>query len=105
MTDTTADTCETETPHLSLSRRPLRVVIPGGAGHLGRMVAGHLHEKGNAVTVLSRSGVVAPWPVVSWNGTDLDDWAMELEGANAVINIWRDEASIAGITARIDAQF
>ena len=87
MTDTTANTCETEALHLSPSRRPLRVIIPGGAGHLGRIVAGHLHAKGNAVTVLARSGVVAPWPVVSWNGTDLDDWAMELEDADVVINL------------------
>jgi uncharacterized protein len=87
MTDTTANTCETKTPHLSPSWRPLRVVIPGGAGHLGRIVAGHLHARGNAVTVLARSGVVAPWPVASWNGTNLDDWAMELEDADVVINL------------------
>ncbi len=62
--------------------RPFRVVIPGGAGHLGRIVAWHLHAKGNAVTVLSRSGAIAPWPVVSWNGADLDDWTRELEGAD-----------------------
>ena len=72
---------------MSLPQRPLRVVIPGGAGHLGRILAGHLHSKGNSVTVLSRSGAVEPWPVVSWNGTDLDDWARELEGADAVINL------------------
>ena len=87
MTDTPANTCETESLHLSPSRRPVRVVIPGGAGHLGRIVAGHLHAKGNAVTVLARSGVVEPWPVVSWNGTDIDDWAMELENADVVINL------------------
>ncbi len=63
------------------------MVIPGGAGHLGRILAGYLDSKGNSVTVLSRSGAVEPWPVVSWNGTDLDDWARELEGADVVINL------------------
>jgi uncharacterized protein len=87
MTDTTANTCETETLHLYPPRRPLRVVIPGGAGHLGRIVAGHLHAKGNAVTILSRSGGVAPWQVVSWNGADPDDWTRELEDADVVINL------------------
>jgi uncharacterized protein len=87
MTDTTANTRETETPHLSSPQRSLRVVIPGGAGHLGRIVAPHLHAKGNAVTVLSRSGAVEPWPVVSWNGADLDDWARGLEDADVVINL------------------
>src|SRR5712671_7694870 len=87
MTDTTAHTQDSRTLLLSLPQRPLRVVIPGGAGHLGRILAGHLHSKGNSVTVLSRSGAVEPWPVVSWNGTDLDDWARELEGADVVINL------------------
>lgn len=87
MTDTTADTCETGTQILALPARPLRVVIPGGAGHLGRIVAGHLHAKGNAVTVLSRSGAVAPWRVVSWDGADADDWTRELEDADVVINL------------------
>jgi uncharacterized protein (TIGR01777 family) len=63
------------------------VVIPGGAGHLGRIIAEHLHAKGNAVTVLARSGEVAPWQVVSWNGADTDDWTRELEGADVVINL------------------
>jgi uncharacterized protein (TIGR01777 family) len=74
-------------PHMSSPRRPLRVVIPGGAGHLGRIVAGHLHARGNAVTVLSRSGAVAPWQIVSWNGADPDDWERELEDADVVINL------------------
>jgi uncharacterized protein len=87
MTDKTAGTCGAETQHLSPLRRPLRVVIPGGAGHLGRIVAGHLHAKGNAVTVLSRGGVVLPWRVVSWNGTDHDDWTRELEDADVVVNL------------------
>jgi uncharacterized protein len=87
MTDLTANTRETGTQLLSLPRRPLHVVIPGGAGHLGRILAGHLHSKGDVVTVLSRSGTVEPWPVVSWNGTDLDDWTRELEGADVVINL------------------
>lgn len=87
MLDTTANTCGTAAQVLPLQSRPLRVVIPGGTGHLGRIVAGHLYAKGNAVTVLSRSGVVAPWPVVSWNGTDPDDWARELEDADLVINL------------------
>ena len=87
MTDTTADTCEIRSQPTRSQPRPLRVIIPGGAGRLGRIIAGHLHAKGNAVTVLSRSGAIAPWPVVSWNGADPDDWARELEVADVVINL------------------
>jgi len=86
MTDITAYGYEAPTEQL-LRTRPLHVVIPGGAGQLGRLVAGHLDAAGNAVTVLSRSGAVAPWPVVSWNGIDSDDWTRELEGADVVINL------------------
>lgn len=88
MPEATAQASYTETQLLHLPRtRPLRVVIPGGAGHLGQIVARHLHARGNNVTVLSRSGGLAPWHVVSWNGVDNDDWIRELKGADVVINL------------------
>lgn len=86
ITDMTAAAGKIKKPQ-SLSLRPLRVVIPGGAGHLGRIVAGYLQANRNAVTVLSRGGTVAPWRVVSWNGADIGDWTRELEGADVVINL------------------
>jgi len=86
-TDTTADGCKTEKRQALSVQRPLRVVIPGGAGHLGLIVARHLHAKGNAVTVLSRSRAVAPWRVVTWSGTDPGGWTRELEDADVVINL------------------
>jgi uncharacterized protein len=87
MTDTTAKTYKAEIPKSLPPQSPLRVLVPGGAGHLGRIVAGHLHAKGIAVTVLSRGGAVAPWQVISWNGTDRDDWTRELEDTDVVINL------------------
>ena len=67
--------------------RTLRVVIPGGSGLLGRILAGHFHSQGHRVTVFSRSGATAPYRVVSWDGRGIDDWTSELEGADAVINL------------------
>jgi len=87
MTDITAAGCKAEKPKSLSLRPPVRVVIPGGAGHLGRIVAGHLQTNGNAVAVLSRGGTVAPWRVVSWNGADIADWTRELEDADVVINL------------------
>ena len=87
MTDTTAHAYQAPTGLALSQTRALRVVIPGGAGHLGRLVAGHLHAKGNAVTVLSRSGSVASWQVLSWDGAHLDDWTQELHGADVLINL------------------
>ena len=87
MTDTTAYTYEAATEPRLPRTQPLRVVIPGGAGHLGRLVAGYMHAKGDAVIVLSRGGSVAPWRTASWDGENLDDWTRELDGADLVINL------------------
>jgi hypothetical protein len=87
MTDITAKTGITQSEPLQGLQRPLRVVIPGGAGHIGRIVAAHLHASGSAVTILSRRAVAAPWPVVLWDGEGAGRWAKELEGADVVINL------------------
>src|SRR5258708_35437603 len=90
MLDVTAHTPNTRTTQLlSPPPRPLRVVIPGGAGHLGRIVAGHLHAKGNAITVLARTTAVAPWRVAWWSGANLGEWTRELEGSDVGINLAR----------------
>src|SRR5260370_635403 len=95
MLDVTAHTPNTPTTQLlSPPPRPLRVVIPGGAGHLGRIVAGHLHAEGNAITVLARTTAVAPWRVAWWSGANLGDWTRELEGAD-VADSWRFSIEVA----------
>ena len=58
----------------------MRVVIPGGSGHLGTLLARALHERGDEVVVLSRTPKVERWPVVEWN-------AAEVDGADVVINL------------------
>lgn len=65
----------------------LRILIPGGSGQLGSLLARHFHEQGHAVTVLSRRIENRPWRFVLWNGRDLDDWASEIDDANVVINL------------------
>jgi uncharacterized protein len=70
--------------------RQLRIVIPGGAGQLGGVLARHFHASGHAVTVLTRHRVAAsavPWRVVQWNGRDAGNWVQELDGADVVINL------------------
>jgi uncharacterized protein YbjT (DUF2867 family) len=38
----------------------IRVVLPGGAGQVGTMLARHFHAKGDSVVVLSRHPVSPP---------------------------------------------
>ena len=76
---------------LGLDPRParrLRIVIPGGSGQVGHILAGHFHHHGHSVTVLSRR-VHPPslWQVVAWNGRDLGDWTKTVDGADVVINL------------------
>jgi uncharacterized protein (TIGR01777 family) len=70
-----------------MRERPLRIVIPGGSGHLGSMLARHFHERDHSVTVLARRPLAAPWKVVLWDGSTLGSWATVLEGADIVINM------------------
>ncbi|HEU4414982.1 MAG TPA: TIGR01777 family oxidoreductase [Candidatus Angelobacter sp.] len=73
---------------LGPNSRRLRVVIPGGSGQIGRLLAAHFHRLGHSVTVLSRHiDPASHWQVVAWNGRDLGDWAKTIDGADLVINL------------------
>lgn len=66
----------------------MRIVIPGGSGQVGTILARHFRSRGDEVTVLARrANPGARWPVVHWDGHTLDDWVGCLEGADAVINL------------------
>jgi len=65
----------------------VKIVIPGGSGQVGQVLAAHFHGAGHAVTVLSRRPGSAPWRTVAWNGRDAGDWRQELEGADVAINL------------------
>lgn len=66
---------------------PLRIVLAGGSGQVGNILARHFHAGKHQVTVLSRSARSAPWRVVHWDGTSLGDWIAELEHADVLINL------------------
>ena len=64
----------------------MRILLPGGSGQIGQILARHLHKRGHQVTVLSRTPDAAPartpWPTVDW--THLPDL---LEISDAVIHL------------------
>lgn len=70
-----------------IPRRPLRIVIPGGSGQVGRMLAVFFQERGHHVTVLTRSPYAAPWATVHWDGLHPGPWVETLEGADVCIHL------------------
>lgn len=65
-----------------------KLILPGGAGFLGRVLSDYFAPQGYEIVVLSR-GNYAPEGarLVRWDGETLGNWASELEGSNAVINL------------------
>jgi uncharacterized protein (TIGR01777 family) len=65
----------------------MKVVIPGGSGQVGTVLARAFHGDGHEVVVLSRRPDVRPWGVVAWDGATLGNWQSEIDGCDAVINL------------------
>lgn len=65
----------------------MKVVIPGGTGQVGTVLARHFHSKGHEVVVISRGSTSAPWRIVKWDGQTVGPWVQELEGADVLINL------------------
>ncbi|WP_419805172.1 epimerase [Terriglobus sp.] len=67
--------------------KPRRIVLPGGSGNIGDLLAKHFHAQGDAVIVLSRHPRPAPWTVLPWDAQTEGAWVDTLEGADAVIGL------------------
>jgi uncharacterized protein (TIGR01777 family) len=65
----------------------MRIVIPGGSGQVGTVLARAFHNDGHDVVVLSRRSGVRPWRVVAWDGASLGAWDREIDGSDVVINL------------------
>jgi uncharacterized protein len=65
----------------------LRVVITGGSGQIGQILARHFHAQGHAVAIVARHVQPAPWSTVGWDGLHPGDWGKEVDGADVVINL------------------
>jgi uncharacterized protein (TIGR01777 family) len=65
-----------------------RLIIPGGTGFLGKRVAQWFYDLGWEVVVFSRRKEDVPGArLMPWDGATLGPWAMELEGAETVLNL------------------
>ena len=65
----------------------LKIVLAGGSGQVGSLLARRFHGQNHQVVVLARKPRPAPWQVVSWDGITLGDWTKQLEHADALINL------------------
>jgi uncharacterized protein (TIGR01777 family) len=65
----------------------MKIVIPGGTGQVGTLLARAFVADGHEVVVLSRTPGKAPWRVARWDAETVGDWAAEIDGADAVINL------------------
>jgi uncharacterized protein (TIGR01777 family) len=65
----------------------MRILIPGGSGQAGHILARYFHQRGHSVTVLSRRPQAAPWRVVHWDGATPGDWVRDLEQSDVCINL------------------
>jgi uncharacterized protein (TIGR01777 family) len=65
----------------------MKIVIPGGSGQVGTILARAFHRGGHEVVVLSRHPQIRPWRVVAWDGATLAGWSRDLDGCDAVINL------------------
>jgi uncharacterized protein (TIGR01777 family) len=66
-----------------------KIVIPGGAGFLGRALAGSLAAAGYEIAILSRRPAPAAGKIrtVVWDGRNPGTWCAELDGSAAVVNL------------------
>lgn len=66
-----------------------KLVLAGGTGFLGGVLAHHFAAQGMDVVILTRRPQARSGPIreVGWDGTTRGAWTGELEGARALINL------------------
>jgi uncharacterized protein (TIGR01777 family) len=65
----------------------MKIVIPGGTGQVGTVLARAFHGDGHDVVVLGRHSKNSPWRFAKWDGETIGDWANEIDGSDVVINL------------------
>ena len=65
----------------------MNIVISGGSGQVGHILARYFHASGHKVTVLSRHPQKEAWPVLPWDGHTEGPWIQVLENSDVCINL------------------
>lgn len=89
----------------------MKIVVPGGTGQVGTVLARAFHADGHDVAVLGRSQAKREWRTETWDGKTLGDWAAEIDGSDVVINLagrnvncrYNDENRRQIVDSRVDS--
>lgn len=90
----------------------MHIVIPGGSGQVGTLLARAFVRDGHRVTILSRTPSTAPdWQTVLWDGKSLGPWSSVVDGSDVVINLagrtvncrYNDENRAQMMDSRVDS--
>jgi len=65
----------------------MKIVIPGGSGQVGRVLARAFSKAGDEVVILSRTARAPVGRVEPWDGRTVGLWGREIDGADVVINL------------------
>jgi uncharacterized protein (TIGR01777 family) len=67
----------------------MKLLLPGGSGHVGEALIRAFAAEGHECVVLARNPARyrGPARAVAWDGRTLDTWATEVDGADGVINL------------------
>lgn len=65
----------------------MKVIIPGGTGQVGMILARAFAQEGYEVVILSRGAGNSPFRLVQWDAETIGPWAEEFDGADVVINL------------------
>ncbi len=65
------------------------IVIAGGSGFLGRVLAAHFQKNGYKIIILTRLPKTKTGSIreIAWDASSLGSWAQAVDGAAAVINL------------------
>lgn len=65
----------------------MKLVLAGGSGQVGALLARHWLAAGHDLVVLTRGQSIPRGRAVAWDGRTLGGWAAELDGADVLVNL------------------
>lgn len=65
----------------------MKIVIPGGSGQVGTLLARSFHAAGHEVVEVGRTPRQVPWRTVAWDAHHQGEWSREIDGADVVIGL------------------